>query len=205
MRSDLFCDQSAVIFQNVEFAGPAFVGSHCIIGGVGFQHPDWSAKDFAERQLHATRIGGDARILGDSVVCCGTTIGKRLRVDYHCFVGEDCQIGDDCVIEYGARIYDRVRIGMRTTISGFICNESVIGNNCVIQGSLVHARTRPGPEPAPTIEDNCLIGTGSVIIGGIVIRKGTIVAAGAVLTRDTEEGYLYIGAPARKVRRQQWF
>jgi acetyltransferase-like isoleucine patch superfamily enzyme len=43
------------------------------------------------------------------------------------------------------------------------------------------------------------------VIGGVVVRKGTILAAGALLTEDTEEGYLYIGVPARKVRKQEWY
>ncbi len=150
-------------------------------------------------------IGSDARILGHTIICGGTTIGERLRVDYHCFVGEDCRFGDDCVIEYGARIYSRVRVGSRSTISGFICNDAVIGAECVVQGSLIHARKEPGLEPAPMIEDRCLIGMGALVIGGVTIRRGTIIAAGAVVTEDTEEGYLYVGAPARRIRKQQWF
>lgn len=205
MNSNLLCHESSVIYPGVEFGGPAFIGPYCVIGGFGFQHPEWLAKDFVERAPSSTKIGSEARILGHSVVCSGTKTGSRLRVDYHCFVGEDCQIGDECVIEYYARIYDRVRIGTRTTISGFICNEAVIGNNCVIQGSLIHSRTKPGREPAPIIEDNCLIGAGALVIGSIVIRSGSFIAAGAVVTRDTDEGYLYIGAPARRIRKLQWF
>lgn len=203
--SDLLFDQTSIIYPQVAFVGPAFIGPYCVIGGFCFQHADWSARDFVERTPPLTKIGREARLLGHSVVCSGTTIGERLRGDYHCFVGEDCRIGDDCVIEYGARIYSRVRIGSKTTISGFVCNEAVIGDNCVVQGRLVHSRTKPGPEPAPTIEDSCLIGAGAIVIGGIIVRKGTFVAAGAVLTKDTEEGCLYVGAPARKVRKHQWF
>jgi len=205
MKSNINCHKSSLIYPSVEFDGSAFIGPYCVIGGFGFQHSKWLVKDFKEKSLANTKIGKETRILGHSIICCGTKTGRRLRVDYHCFVGENCQIGDDCVIEYGARIYDRVRIGNRTTISGFICNDTIIGENCVIQGSLIHPRTEPNKEPSPIVEDNCFIGFGANIIGGIIIRRGSFIAAGAVVARDTEEGYLYVGAPARKIRKQKWF
>jgi len=109
------------------------------------------------------------------------------------------------VVEYGARIYTRVSIGSKTAISGFVCNDSVIGRNCVIQGALVHARTKPGIEAAPLIEDDCLVGAGAIIVGGVLIRRGSFIAAGAVVTHDTDEDFLYAGVPARRIKRKKWY
>lgn len=52
---------------------------------------------------------------------------------------------------------------------------------------------------ACTIEDHCLIGMGAIVMDGAIIRKNSVVAAGALVTPDKEypEGSLIIGAPAR--------
>jgi maltose O-acetyltransferase len=49
------------------------------------------------------------------------------------------------------------------------------------------------------IEDDCWIGSGSIITAGVTIRKGTIVAAGAVITKDTEPYSIVGGVPAKKI------
>lgn len=50
-----------------------------------------------------------------------------------------------------------------------------------------------------TIEDDCWIGAGSIITAGVTIKKGTIVAAGAVVTKDTEPYSIVGGVPAKKI------
>lgn len=54
-----------------------------------------------------------------------------------------------------------------------------------------------------TVEDDCLIGMGSVVLNGATIGRGTLVAAGAVVPEgaDIPPGSLVAGVPA-KVRRE---
>ena len=55
--------------------------------------------------------------------------------------------------------------------------------------------------PLPiSIEDDVWIGAGAVIMPGITLRKGTVVGANAVVTKDTDEYAVVVGAPARTVR-----
>jgi len=55
---------------------------------------------------------------------------------------------------------------------------------------------------ACTIEDRCLIGMGAIVLDGAVVRSGAIVGAGALVppNKDLQGGYLYVGAPAKRVR-----
>lgn len=55
---------------------------------------------------------------------------------------------------------------------------------------------------ACTVEDLCLIGMGVVVLDGAVIKSGAMVGAGSIVSpgKVLEGGYLYLGAPARKVR-----
>ena len=52
------------------------------------------------------------------------------------------------------------------------------------------------------IEDDCWIGQGVLILPGKIIRKGTIVAAGAVVTKDFEEYSIIGGNPAQLIRKR---
>lgn len=54
-----------------------------------------------------------------------------------------------------------------------------------------------------TIEDECLIGMGSIIMDKVVVQKHVLIGAGALVPegKTLESGHLYLGSPARKVRR----
>lgn len=85
----------------------------------------------------------------------------------------------------------------------------IIGNNCMISYG-VHIRTtthnykernvpmnnQGGYEKDIIIEDNCWIGYGAQIMPGITIHKGSVVGAGAVVTKDVEKNTVVGGVPA---------
>lgn len=50
------------------------------------------------------------------------------------------------------------------------------------------------------IENDVWIGYGSIILSGVKIGRGSIVAAGSVVTKDIDEYSIYGGVPARKLR-----
>lgn len=51
------------------------------------------------------------------------------------------------------------------------------------------------------IEDNVWIGANVTICAGVTIAKNSIIAAGAVVTKDLcEEGCIYGGVPAKKIK-----
>jgi carbonic anhydrase/acetyltransferase-like protein (isoleucine patch superfamily) len=53
-----------------------------------------------------------------------------------------------------------------------------------------------------TIEDHCLIGMGSLIQEGVIIKEEAFIAAGANVPKNTVvgSGELWVGNPARKLR-----
>ncbi|GBR08792.1 hypothetical protein AA21952_2706 [Acetobacter oeni LMG 21952] len=50
------------------------------------------------------------------------------------------------------------------------------------------------------IEDGCWIGARVTILPGVTIRRGCVIAVGAVVLSSTEPDGLYVGMPARRVR-----
>ena len=52
------------------------------------------------------------------------------------------------------------------------------------------------------IEDDVWVGARSVILAGVRLARGTVVAAGAVVTKDTEPYSVVAGVPARPIGRR---
>lgn len=138
------------------------------------------------------------------------TIKASTYVDEAACVIGDVVIGDDCSVWPMVAIrgdVNIIRIGDRTNIQdGSVLhvthqgplspqgNALHIGSDVTIgHGAVIHACT---------IEDECLIGMGSVILDGAVVEKGAMVGAGSVVSpgKTLQGGYLYLGSPARQVR-----
>ena len=99
---------------------------------------------------------------------------------------------DDEVNLYSA---DKITIGTKVAISreAFICTAS-------------HDITKPNRplETAPiTICDGVWIGARAIILPGVTIGEGAVVAAGAVVTKDVEPWTVVAGNPAKFIKRRE--
>ena len=52
------------------------------------------------------------------------------------------------------------------------------------------------------IEDDVWIGANAIILRGVKIGKGSVIAAGSVVTKDVERYCIYGGVPAKKIRQR---
>lgn len=81
---------------------------------------------------------------------------------------------------------------------------SRIGNDVVFASGVVLAARHwdlPGDEGQsyPVLEDEVFVGAHSVIVGGVTVGRGAVVAANSVVTTDVPPGVVVAGAPARQV------
>ncbi len=140
------------------------------------------------------------------------TLGQRVYVDPAATVIGNVVLGDDVSIWPGTVVrgdVNYIRIGARTNIQdGSIVHvthdgpygkpggfATVIGDDVTIgHGAIVHACV---------IEDACLIGMGSIVLDGAVVKKHGFVGAGAVVSpgKTVGSGELWLGNPARCVRK----
>jgi carbonic anhydrase/acetyltransferase-like protein (isoleucine patch superfamily) len=116
----------------------------------------------------------------------------------------DVIMGDECSVWFSAVVrgdVNSIRMGNRVNIQdGAVIHctyektKVILGNNVSIgHNALVHGCT---------VEDNVLIGMGSIVMDDCYIESNCIIAAGAVLLEGTrvEAWSIYAGVPAKKVK-----
>jgi acetyltransferase-like isoleucine patch superfamily enzyme len=108
-------------------------------------------------------------------------------------IGDETWIGQQCFFHSagGLRIGNRVGIGPGVKI--ITSRHKEMGRDIPIISAPI--------ELAPVvIEDDADIGTGSVLLPGVTIGRGAIIAAGAVVTRDIPAYAIAAGVPAQVVK-----
>ncbi|HMH45173.1 MAG TPA: acyltransferase [Pyrinomonadaceae bacterium] len=125
--------------------------------------------------LYDCTIGDDSFIGPFVEIQKGATIGKRCRIQSHAFICDLVTIGDDCFISHGAM---------------FINDPFVTGG--------------PAGKPQlwrPTkLGNRVSIGTNATILP-VTICDYVVIGAGAVVTKDITVSGIYVGNPARILRR----
>jgi len=177
----------------------------------------WLRNQYAMQILasRCTRLGRGVRLDGDVPQIVGSG---------EIYVGDRVVIGNRQTWVVGLKVYDDARlvIGHDTTVNYqtlISCARSVtIGNHCRLAGEIkifdnnshptdyrarrVNGGRMSAEDVAPVvIEDDVWIGTGSLVMKGVHIGRGAIVAAGAVVTKSVPPFSVVAGNPARVVKR----
>jgi len=108
-------------------------------------------------------------------------------------IGDNCFIFENNVIQYNAQIGSNVILWSGNHVG----HRAKIADNCYIGG---HVAISGFCE----IGENCFLGTNSSISDHVKIAKDCIIGAGAVVLRDTEEGKVYVGNPARRLAKSSF-
>lgn len=135
--------------------------------------------------------------------------------------GDRVTIGRNAIIRpsniYGGEIGEGLKVGNNSNIGPFAyigCSGFIeIGNNVMISPRVsIYAENHVFDNPEicmkeqgvlkqfVKIEDDCWIASNSVILAGVTIGKGSIIAAGAVVTKDVPPYSIVAGVPAILIR-----
>ena len=125
------------------------------------------------------------------------------RIEPGAYIREHAIIGDQAVIMMGAVINIGAVVGEGTMIdmNAVLGARATIGKRCHIGAGAVVAGVLEPPSKTPVIvEDDVLIGANAVILEGVRIKQGAVVAAGSIVTRDVEANTVVAGVPARYIK-----
>jgi carbonic anhydrase/acetyltransferase-like protein (isoleucine patch superfamily) len=139
----------------------------------------------AELPFGAPKIDDDAFVAPTAVVVGAVSMGPRASIWYGAVARADfetIEIGADSNVQDGCTLHSDP--GFPLVLGRGV----TVGHNVVLHGARV--------------DDDVLVGMGSVVMNGAHIGSGSIVAAGAVVTQGTEvpPGSVVAGIPAKVVR-----
>lgn|GEM_PF-588862 len=141
--------------------------------------PSHILRNFIYRTIYNLKLGRRSVIYGRC----------EIRAPYNIIIGKQSIIGDNTLLDGR----NGLNIGENVNISTGVIILTESHNSQSKDFSSLN-------ESAPvTIKNRVWIGSRAIILPGIVIGEGCIIAAGAVVTRDLEAFGIYGGVPAKKI------
>lgn len=176
--------------------GLMLIGKGVTIRHARFLHTGKSfvAEDYCEIQSISRRgiVLGDRVTIGRFATIrptnfYGGEMGEGLKVGNNSNIGPYNYIGCSGYIEIGNNVMISPRVSIYAENHLFAEDEVVMKEQGVERSTVI-------------IEDDCWIAANSIILSGVRIGKGSIVAAGSVVNKDVPPYSVVAGVPAKIVR-----
>lgn len=141
------------------------------------------------------------------------------KINRFCFRLMGHKIGDNSTLYSSVEVLGLIKLQIGTGVfvghrTLFMGGDSVIkiGKNCDISSNVslicgsheigdATRRAGKGISNDITIGDAVWIGYGSLIMGGVTIEDGAIIAAGSVVNKSVPKNTIYGGVPAKEIRK----
>ena len=147
--------------------------------------------------VHETAIVEDGAALGE-----GTKVWHHSHVRAGASIGADCVLGKNVFVDEGVVIGNRVKLQNNVSVYNGVtlADEVFVGPSAVFTNDLLPRADNPGWTVVTTaVGKGAAIGANATIVCGLELRPWSTVAAGAVVTKSTEDNELVAGNPARRM------
>ena len=142
--------------------------------------------------VQCKNIPESTRIWQYCVILPNAKIGEDCNICSHCLVENEASIGNRCTIKCGVQIWDGIEIE----------DDVFVGSNVTFTNDKYpHSQNENWTLLKTRVCKGATIGAGSTILPGITIGEGAMIGAGSVVTKDIPERELWIGNPARFVKK----
>jgi acetyltransferase-like isoleucine patch superfamily enzyme len=129
------------------------------------------------------------------------SIGARTFIDRGVIIrpmGGSIEIGDDCYLNAYTVLYGGGGLIIRNNVL-IAAHTVIVPSNHVYEDALMPINQQGLILKGIVIEDDVWIGAGAKILDGVFLQRGTVVGAGAVVTKTTEPYSVVVGVPAKKI------
>ncbi len=134
-------------------------------------------------------IGDNSRIDDFCVVSGKIDIGRNVHLPPHCLIHGSINgvvLEDFVTVAYGGKII----ASTDDYTDGYLTN------------STIPAKYKKVTEKSVLVKSHAIIGTNAVVLPGVTIGYASSIGAGAVVTKDTEDFGIYVGIPAKYVKKR---
>lgn len=199
------------VMNDAVVLGPSVIGEDAFIDGyVSIGYPVRSklketiikSYDDLDDISDGAFIGKKCIIRRGSIIYENSYLEDEVELGHNVLVRSGSRIGRGTRIGSGAQIDGEVLIGREVSIQSlaYIPAKSIIGNRVFIGPLVCVTNDRYPPSRklvGVTIEDEAVIGAGSILLPGVRIGKGAVVAAGSIVTSEVDDYSVVLGSPAK--------
>lgn len=180
----------SLIRANAIIGANSTIGSHCVIG---------------EGNDEPLLVGSDSVVRSHNVIYGGSEIGGSLETGHAVIIRESMRIGDGVRVGTNSDLQGHATIGHFVRLhSGVQVNHGTVIEDFAWLFPYVVLTNDPHPPSdgatiGPVIGRAAAVGARSLVLPGIRIGAGSLVAAGSTVTRNVDDGRIVMGVPARDV------
>jgi acetyltransferase-like isoleucine patch superfamily enzyme len=155
------------------------------------------------------RLGNNVLIERDVMLNAGEPnsfieVGADTWLFYHCMLstsGGWIKLGSNCTVNSFAVLYGHggLEIGNGVRISAHVV---IVPMNHIYKNPAIPICMQGETRKGIKIEDDVWIGAGARVLDGVKIGKGSVIGAGAIVTKDIPPYSIAVGIPAKVVKKR---
>ncbi len=202
-----------VFLKSVSVGNNSIIQNNSIIGYdtlSGHYYDQKQIKKYSTNSDHRIIIGNNVLIRSNVTIYMDVNIGHNCWINHNAIIREHVSISDDSTIGSNTICENNVSIGKRCVIHNntMICAETLIesfvfvgpGVSFTNNSPIGHLRDIPSTIRGAKLRLGCAIGGGATICPGVEIGQESIIAAGAIVTKDIPSRIIVAGNPAKKIK-----
>jgi bifunctional UDP-N-acetylglucosamine pyrophosphorylase/glucosamine-1-phosphate N-acetyltransferase len=199
--------RSLMIDGGVTFIDPshAYVGPDAQVGPDSIIYPDVA--------IEGHSVIGEGCVIRSGSRITNSKIGNNVVIKDHCVI-VDSEIADKCTVGPFAHLRMNARLEEKAAVGNFVevkksrlgrgaksmhltyLGDAQIGENTNIGAGTVTCNYDGKQKHETVIEDNVKIGSDTMLVAPVRVGKGSVTAAGSVVTKDVPPDTLVAGVPA---------
>ncbi len=194
-------EPGVVIYENVHIGAGSFIGAQCILGE--------RLSDFLKDRDYANpvlKIGTDSVIRSGTIIYAGVTTGSSFQTGNRAVIREYSIFGNNCSFGTLSQSDGHIKVGNNCRFHNnvFIATYTTIEDDVHFYPMSCTVDSRHPPcqksRQGPYFEKGVIVGAKALIMPGLRIGAGSIIAGASVVTSDTPPNTVSVGSPAKVVK-----